>query len=85
MSRGRTGSSDYVSHLWRAQRVSRPLQQAIRRARSVADASPSAPTLATAVRDLDASVEESNQGRRDHVGARADLKAVSHEVMKLVG
>ncbi len=40
--------------------------------------------LATAVRDLDASVEESNQGRRDHVGARADLKAVSDEVMKLV-
>jgi hypothetical protein len=40
--------------------------------------------LAAAVRDLDASVEESNEGRRDHVGARADLKAVSDEVMKLV-
>ncbi len=40
--------------------------------------------LATAVRDLDASIEESNEGRRDHVGARADLKAVSDEVMKLV-
>jgi hypothetical protein len=40
--------------------------------------------LAAAMRDLDASVEESNEGRRDHVGARADLKAVSDEVIKVV-
>jgi hypothetical protein len=39
--------------------------------------------LAAAVDDFDASVAESNQGRRDHVGARADLKAVSDEVMRL--
>ena len=40
--------------------------------------------LAAAVADYDASVEESNEGRRDHVGARADLKAVSDDVMRLV-
>jgi hypothetical protein len=40
--------------------------------------------LAAAVSDFDASVEESNEGRREHVGARADLKAVSDEVMRLV-
>jgi hypothetical protein len=40
--------------------------------------------LAAAVDDFDASVAESNEGRRDHVGARADLKAVSSEVMRLV-
>jgi hypothetical protein len=40
--------------------------------------------LAAAVGDLDESVEESNEGRRDHVGARADLKAVSDEVIKVV-
>jgi hypothetical protein len=40
--------------------------------------------LAAAVDDFDASVAESNEGRRDHVGARADLKAVSDEVMRLV-
>ncbi|HEY7634900.1 MAG TPA: hypothetical protein VH763_05125 [Gemmatimonadales bacterium] len=40
--------------------------------------------LAAAVRDLDASVEESNEARREHVGARAELQAVSDEVMKLV-
>jgi hypothetical protein len=41
--------------------------------------------LETAVDDFDASVVESNQGRRAHVGARAELKAVSDEVMRLVG
>ncbi|MEO7986782.1 MAG: hypothetical protein ABI766_09635, partial [Gemmatimonadales bacterium] len=40
--------------------------------------------LAAAVDDFDASVAESNEGRRDHVGARAELKAVSDEVMRLV-
>lgn len=40
--------------------------------------------LAAAVDDFDASVVESNEGRRDHVGARAELKAVSDEVMQLV-
>jgi hypothetical protein len=40
--------------------------------------------LATAVGDFDASVTESNEGRRDHVGARAELAAVSDEVMQLV-
>lgn len=33
---------------------------------------------------LDASVAESNEGRREHVGARAELDAVSDQVMKLV-
>jgi hypothetical protein len=40
--------------------------------------------LEAAVDDFDASVVESNQGRRAHVGARAELKAVSDEVMRLV-
>lgn len=41
--------------------------------------------LAAAVNDFDASVADSNEGRRDHVGARAELKAVSDEVMQIVG
>jgi hypothetical protein len=40
--------------------------------------------LAAAVDDFDASVAESNEGRREHVGARAELKAVSDEVLRLV-
>jgi hypothetical protein len=40
--------------------------------------------LAAAVDEFDASVAESNEGRRDHVGARAELKAVSDEVLRLV-
>jgi hypothetical protein len=40
--------------------------------------------LAAAVAEFDASVEESNEGRRGHVGARAELDAVSDEVMQLV-
>ena len=40
--------------------------------------------LATAVDEFDASLAGSNEGRRDHVGARADLKAVSDEVMQLI-
>lgn len=40
--------------------------------------------LTAAVDDFDASVAESNEGRRDHIGARAELKAVSDEVMQLV-
>ena len=43
------------------------------------------PDLAAAVDEFDASVAESNEGRRGHVGARAELKAVSDEVMLLVG
>jgi hypothetical protein len=41
--------------------------------------------LAAGVDDFDKSVVESNQARRDHVGARAELKAVSDRVMQLVG
>ena len=41
--------------------------------------------LSTALDQFDASVAESNEGRRGHVGARAELKAVSDEVMLLVG
>jgi hypothetical protein len=33
---------------------------------------------------FDTSVAESNEGRREHVGARAELEAVSDQVMKLV-
>jgi hypothetical protein len=40
--------------------------------------------LAPAVAEFEASVEESNEGRRGHVGARAELDAVSDEVMQLV-
>jgi hypothetical protein len=40
--------------------------------------------LAAALTDFEASVTESNQGRREHVGARAELKAISDEVMRLV-
>lgn len=40
--------------------------------------------LAAAMDDFDASVAESNEGRRNHVGARADLTAVSDEVLRLV-
>jgi hypothetical protein len=40
--------------------------------------------LAVAVDQLDASLAETNLGKRDHVGARAELKAVSDEVTRLV-
>ena len=40
--------------------------------------------LAAAVDQFDASVGETNEGRRGHVGARAELDAVSDEVMQLV-
>lgn len=40
--------------------------------------------LSTAVSDFDASVAESNEGRREHVGARAELKAVSDDIMRQV-
>jgi hypothetical protein len=40
--------------------------------------------LAAAVDQFDASVAETNEGRRGHVGARAELDAVSDEVMQLV-
>lgn len=40
--------------------------------------------LAAALDQFDASVAETNLGRRDHVGARAELKAVSDEVTRLV-
>jgi hypothetical protein len=40
--------------------------------------------LAAAVAEFDRSVVQSNEGRREHVGARAELKAVSDEVMRLV-
>jgi hypothetical protein len=40
--------------------------------------------LAKALGEYDASVEESSLGRRDHVAARAELNAVSREVLDLV-
>jgi hypothetical protein len=40
--------------------------------------------LATAVDEFDGSVAQSNEGRQGHVGARAELQAVSDEVMRLV-
>jgi len=40
--------------------------------------------LAAAVQEFDGSVAQSNEGRRGHVGARAELKAVSDELMQLV-
>lgn len=40
--------------------------------------------LGAAVDQFDASVAETNEGRRHHVGARAELKAVSAEVMRLI-
>ncbi len=42
------------------------------------------PDLAAAVDELDRSVAASNEGRREHVGARAELEAVSDEVMRIV-
>jgi hypothetical protein len=42
------------------------------------------PDLTAAVDEFDASVVTSNEGRRDHVGARAELEAVSDEVMQIV-
>jgi len=40
--------------------------------------------LAAAVDEFDESVARSNEGRRGHVGAVAELQAVSDEVMRLV-
>lgn len=40
--------------------------------------------LTAAVDPFDASVADSNLARRTHVGARADLKAVSNEIVRLV-
>ena len=40
--------------------------------------------LAAAVDEFDGSVAQSNEGRQGHVGARAELQAVSDEVMRLV-
>ena len=40
--------------------------------------------LGAALDEFDASMADTNEGRRDHVGARAELKAVSAEVMGLV-
>ena len=40
--------------------------------------------LAAAVEEFDGSVMQSNEGRRGHVGAVAELQAVSDEVMQLV-
>jgi hypothetical protein len=40
--------------------------------------------LSAAVDEFDVSVAQSNEGRRGHVGARAELQAVSDEVMRLV-
>jgi hypothetical protein len=40
--------------------------------------------LAQALAQYDASVEESSLGRRDHVAARAELNAVSREILNLV-
>jgi hypothetical protein len=40
--------------------------------------------LAAAVAEFDASVVQTNDGKRGHIGARAELGAVSDEVMQLV-
>ncbi|HKT61503.1 MAG TPA: hypothetical protein VJQ46_15720 [Gemmatimonadales bacterium] len=40
--------------------------------------------LTAAVDTFDATLAESNEGRREHVGARAELDAVSDQVMRLV-
>jgi hypothetical protein len=40
--------------------------------------------LAAAVEEFDGSLAQSNEGRRGHVGAVAELQAVSDEVMRLV-
>lgn len=40
--------------------------------------------LKGAVDEFDTSVVESNEARRDHVGARAELKAVSDDILRLV-
>jgi len=40
--------------------------------------------LEAAVAEFDGSVATSNEGRRSHVGARAELEAVSDEVMRIV-
>jgi hypothetical protein len=40
--------------------------------------------LTVAVETFDATVAESNEARREHVGARAEMEAVSDQVMKLV-
>jgi len=40
--------------------------------------------LAAAVNEFDGSVAQSNEGRQGHVGARAELRAVSDQVMQLV-
>jgi hypothetical protein len=41
--------------------------------------------LAAAVKEFDASVAETNSGKQDHVLAGAELRAVSEEVLQLVG
>ena len=41
--------------------------------------------LAAAVNEFDASVAETNEGRQDHVLARAEMDTLSDEVMRLVG
>ena len=41
--------------------------------------------LDAAVKEFEASVAASNEGLRGHVGARAELRAVSSEIMLLVG
>ena len=41
--------------------------------------------LGAAIEAFDASLLESHQGRRDHVGARAELEAGSDELLEIVG
>ena len=42
-------------------------------------------TLASAVTRFEGSTEKANAGRREHVGARADLSSVTTDLLELVG
>jgi hypothetical protein len=41
--------------------------------------------LDAAVKEFDASLQESDDGKQSHVAARAEMKALTDEIMRLVG
>ena len=41
--------------------------------------------LDAAIKEFDASLQDTNQGRQNHVAARAEMKALSDDLMRLVG
>lgn len=41
--------------------------------------------LDAAIKEFDASLQDTNEGRQSHVAARAEMKTLSDEVMRLVG